>query len=89
MSQLSVTVPEKPAFTTKEIAFTAMFTALIAVCSWISIPTAIPFTMQTFAVFFTLECLGGKRGFFAVLIYLMLGLCGVPVFAEFSAGISS
>lgn len=88
MTQATVTAPEKPAFTAKEIAFTAMFAALIAVCSWISIPTTIPFTLQTFAVFLTLECLGGKKGFFAVLIYLLLGLCGVPVFAGFSGGIA-
>ena len=36
---------------TRELAYTGILAALIAVCSWISIPTAVPFTLQTFAVF--------------------------------------
>ena len=77
MSQVSVSPAEKPAFTAKEIAFIAMFSALTAVCSWISVPLTVPFTFQTFAVFCTLECLGGKKGFFALLTYLMLGAVGM------------
>ncbi|MBR4319480.1 MAG: biotin transporter BioY [Oscillospiraceae bacterium] len=87
MSQATIAVPEKPVFTAKEIAFTAMFSALIAICSWISIPTAVPFTLQTFAIYCALECLGGKKGFFAVLVYILLGAVGVPVFAGFSGGL--
>lgn len=89
MSQVSVPAPKKSAFNTKELAFTAMFAALIAVCSWISVPTTVPFTLQTFAVFFTLICLGGKKGFFSVLVYLILGTVGIPVFAGFSGGLSA
>ena len=37
--------------TTADIVVVALSTALIAVCSWISIPMAVPFTLQTFAVF--------------------------------------
>ena len=36
---------------TRELAYTGILAALIAVCSWISIPTAVPFTLQTFAGF--------------------------------------
>ena len=36
--------------TTRELALIAMGAALIAVCSWLAVPTAIPFTLQTFAV---------------------------------------
>ena len=61
--------------------------ALLAVCSWISIPMTVPFTMQTFAVFFLLLLLGGRRGTAAVLVFLLLGAAGAPVFAEFSGGI--
>ena len=65
------------------VAFAA---ALIAVCSWISIPMAVPFTLQTFAICCVLPLFGGKRGSAAVLLYLLLGLVGVPVFAGFNAG---
>ncbi len=70
----------------KNIVYTAMFTALIAVCSLISVPFAVPFTLQTFAVFFSLFVLGGKRGTCAVLAYICLGLAGLPVFAGFVGG---
>ncbi len=71
---------------TYDMAYIGLFVGLMAVCSWISIPTAIPFTLQTFAVFLAVTILGGKRGTLAIVVYLLLGMAGVPVFAGFSAG---
>ncbi len=71
---------------TRDIILVGVFAALIAVCSWISIPGPVPFTLQTFAVFLAVALLGGKRGILCVLVYLLLGLIGVPVFAGFGAG---
>ncbi len=71
---------------TRDLAYIALAAVLIALCSWISIPSVVPFTMQTFAVFCVLSLLGGGRGTAAVAVYLALGLVGVPVFAEFHAG---
>ena len=65
----------------------ALFAAIIAVCSWIQIPMTVPFTMQTFAVFCALTTLGGKGGTISILIYIVLGAVGVPVFAGFTGGI--
>ena len=59
--------------TVKDMALIALFAAVIAVCSWISIPAAVPFTLQTFAVFAAVLLLGGKRGTLAVAVYLLLG----------------
>ncbi len=70
-----------------DLVYISIGAALIAICSWISIPTAVPFTLQTFAVFFVLLLLGGERGTIATLIYILLGAVGVPVFAGFSGGI--
>lgn len=65
----------------------AIFAALMAVCAWISIPVPdIAFTMQTFAVFLTLGLLGGKWGTVSILIYLLLGCVGLPVFSGFQGG---
>lgn len=72
---------------TRDIVFIALFAVLIAVCSWISIPSVIPFTMQTFAVFLALNFLGGKKGTVTICIYLLLGLIGLPVYANFTSGI--
>ena len=70
-----------------DLVYISIGAALIAICSWISIPTAVPFTLQTFAVFFVLLSLGGERGSLATLVYVLLGAVGVPVFAGFSGGI--
>ena len=77
----------KRSLRTQDMVLSAMFAVLIAICSWISIPMTIPFTLQTFGVFMAVEVLGGKRGTLAVLIYLILGVTGIPVFANFTGGI--
>lgn len=74
-------------FRTVDLVYIAVFAVLMAICSWISIPTAVPFTLQVFAVFLALVVLGGKRGTMAILVYILLGMVGVPVFAGFSGGI--
>lgn len=72
-----------------DMALIAMMAALIAVCSWISIPVGeIPITLQTFAVFVAVGLLGMKRGLLSVVVYILLGAVGVPVFAGFTGGIS-
>ena len=63
-----------------------IFAVLLAICSWISIPTIIPFTLQTFGIFLTLLVLGGKHGTITIFIYLLLGAVGIPVFSNFGAG---
>lgn len=65
---------------------TALGSALIALCTWISIPATVPFTLQTFAVFLVAGLLGAKCGTLAVLIYLLLGAVGLPVFSGFQGG---
>ena len=78
-------------FRTRDIAYIAVFTALIAVGAWIAIPTPvrIDFTLQTLGVFLALGILGGKRGTLAVTAYLLLGAVGAPVFSGFSGGLSA
>lgn len=72
---------------TYDMICTALFVVILAVCSWISVPAPIPFTMQTFGVFLTLRVLGGKKGTFTILCYILLGACGIPVFSGFTAGV--
>lgn len=72
---------------TYDTVYIGMFAVLLAICSWISIPTIIPFTLQTFGVFLALLVLGGKRGTSAIFIYLLLGSIGIPVFSHFGAGL--
>ena len=69
------------------MAYIVVFAVIMAICSWISIPAQVPFTLQTFAVFLAFGVLGGKRGTMAVLVYILLGAVGIPVFAGFTGGI--
>ena len=71
------------------MVYIAVFAVVMAVCSWISIPAQVPFTLQTFGVFMAVGVLGGKRGTIAVLVYILLGAIGIPVFAGFSGGIGA
>ena len=52
---------------TYDIVYIAVFAVIMAICSWISIPAAVPFTLQTFGVFIAVGILGGKRGTLSVL----------------------
>jgi len=74
-------------FKVVDLTYMAVGAALTAVCSWISIPSTVPFTLQTFAVFCVLSLLGGKRGTVSIIIYILLGAVGMPVFAGFTGGI--
>lgn len=76
-------------FKTLDMVYIAMFAVVMAICSWISIPATVPFTLQTFGVFLAVGVLGGKRGSLSVLIYLLLGAIGVPVFAGFAGGLTA
>ncbi len=77
----------KQKLSTLDLAYVALFAAILAICSWISIPTSIPFTLQTFGIFLAVGVLGGKRGSLSVLTYMLLGTVGVPVFPGFTGGI--
>lgn len=60
--------------------------AFLTICSWIKIPMIVPVTLQTFAIYVITCILGTKRGTAAVASYIMLGLCGAPVFSGFAGG---
>ena len=68
------------------LAYTALGTVLICLGGWISVPSPIPFTLQTLAIFLVLCLLGGTRGFTAVLLYVVMGALGLPVFSGFRGG---
>jgi len=74
----------------RNMALCALFAALLAVCAWTSVPVGdTVFTLQTFGVFLTLGLLGGKWGTLSILVYLLLGAAGLPVFSGFRGGIGA
>ena len=72
---------------TYDMVYIGVFTVLMAICAWISIPVIVPVTLQTFAVFLTVGVLGGRRGTVVVVVYTLLGAIGIPVFSGFTGGI--
>lgn len=68
----------------------ALMTAVTVMLSQISIPLTggIPLTLQTFAMALCGYLLG-KRGAVPVLVYLGLGLAGLPVFTGFGSGLGT
>ena len=71
--------------TATDVALVATFAALLAVCSILPAITVgvvpVPITLQTFAVLLCGAVLGPWRGLLAVLLYLAVGVAGVPVFS--------
>lgn len=72
----------------RDMTLTAVFAALLCICSQIVIPLgAIPLTLQTAAVYITALALGPVRGIAAIGLYILLGTVGLPVFAGGTAGV--
>ena len=72
---------------TVNLIFCALFTAIIAVCAQIQIPTFFfPITLQTFGIALCGYTLGVKNSSFSVLAYIILGVLGVPIFSGFCGG---
>ncbi|MBR3275236.1 MAG: biotin transporter BioY [Eubacterium sp.] len=71
---------------TKDLIRIAVMSMIIGVCAWIAIPMPVPFTLQIFGVFAALKLLGAKKGTLSIVVYILLGLVGIPVFSSFQAG---
>ncbi|MEG0382233.1 MAG: biotin transporter BioY [Christensenella sp.] len=77
----TVATPKKT--TTRDIILCALFAALIAIGAFIKIPIPyVPITFQGFFVILAGFLLGPKYGSVSVLVYLAIGLAGIPVFTE-------
>lgn len=75
---------------TAYLVLCGLFAALTAICSFITIPlgfTPVPINLGTLAVFLTGGILGKKYGSISIIVYVLLGAAGVPVFSGFRGGI--
>lgn len=72
---------------TRQMTLCALFVALIAVGAFIKIPVpVVPFTLQFLFTMLAGLLLGGELGAFSVFLYIIIGLLGLPVFAEGGGG---
>lgn len=69
-----------------DICQIAMGAIVITLCAWITIPTAVPFTLQTLGIFTVLQLFGGRKGFLSICLYILMGVIGLPVFSGFAGG---
>lgn len=77
----------KRTFNLKTMVSIALVTAVICVVSPFSLPIGpVPISLSLFAIYIGLYILGWKLGTVSILLYILLGLVGVPVFSNFSAG---
>lgn len=78
-------------FSTRNMVLIAIFAAILAVLSQLSIPlpTGVPATLQTLAVALLGFVLGGWSSAASVILYIFLGAIGLPVFAGFKGGFAA
>ena len=74
--------------TTRDLSFAALMAALMCVLSPLAIPIGpVSLTLQTMVVALTGYVLGAKKGILSVVVYLLIGACGLPVFSGFRGGV--
>lgn len=76
---------------TKAMVLTALMAAILCIAGPLSLAvpfSPVPLSLATMAVCFSACILGWKLGTLSVLIYLLIGLCGLPVFSGFSGGVA-
>lgn len=78
-------------FSLQNMVQIAMLTTILAILSQVSfiLPGGIPVTLQTFAIFLIGILLGPVKGTISVLLYLLMGAVGIPVFANFKSGLTA
>ncbi|MDF2803447.1 MAG: hypothetical protein K0S61_3350 [Anaerocolumna sp.] len=81
---------EKKLLTVQNMVLVAMFTAILSICSQIAfqLPGGVPVTLQTFSIVLIGIMLGPKLGLISVLLYMLIGAVGVPVFSNLHGGLN-
>jgi biotin transport system substrate-specific component len=68
---------------TTDMVLISLFAALTAVGAFVRIPIPpVPLTLQTLMVMFSGMILGSRRAALSQLLYMIVGLIGVPIFAQ-------
>ncbi len=83
----------RPTSVATDLALITTFAAFIAACALLpAIPVGalpVPITLQTFGVALAGTILGARRGFLAVLLYVVVGLAGAPIFSGGAGGLAT
>ncbi|SFC93197.1 biotin transporter BioY [Clostridium uliginosum] len=72
---------------TRQLTLIGVITAVTCILGPLSLPIGIvPISLTNLAIYFAIYALGGKRGTLSYIVYLFIGLVGLPVFSGFSGG---
>lgn len=75
-------------FDLKNMVLMALFIAVTCILAPLSIPIGpVPISLTNFVIYFELYFLGWKRGLISYVVYLLLGMVGLPVFSGFTGGV--
>lgn len=75
---------------TRDLTLISMFAALTAVGAQLSLPTQpVPFTLQILFCMYSGVLLGAKKAALSQILYVSLGLIGLPIFSGFKGGIQT
>ena len=83
-----VTLKEGKLFTTANMVFMALFAAITCILAPLSIPIGpVPVSLTNLVLYISVYVLGWKRGTITYLVYLLIGLVGLPVFSGMTGGV--
>ena len=85
----AITTTKKKSFTTFQMTLIAVMAAITCILGPLSIPipiSPVPISLTNLAIYLTVCLLGWKFGTISYLIYLLIGIAGLPVFSGFSSG---
>lgn len=73
----------------QKMTIIALFSAIIGIFAQIAIPLpfGVPLTGQTLAIGLAATILGSRHSTYSTILYILLGAIGIPVFAQFTAGL--
>lgn len=89
MSETSISTKPNITFSVKQLALVGLMSAIICILAPFSVPIPIsptPISLGTLAIYFVLTVLGMKLGTVSVVVYILLGLAGLPIFTGFTGG---
>lgn len=75
-------------FSTANLVLMALFAAIICVLAPISLPIGpVPISLTNLVIYIAAYVLGWKRGTITYIVYLLIGMAGLPVFSGFEGGV--
>lgn len=80
---------EEKLFNVQSLVLMALFAAITCVLAPLAVPIGpVPISLTNLVIYFSLYFLGWKKGTITYLVYLLIGLVGLPVFSGFTGGVS-